>query len=77
MDEVESKFSRIELSRFLEELASQIRNGKVSIEIPGYSKGKAKINPKQPVSVFFEELGDERSMKIKIDLDERRDFDSD
>ncbi|GEM_PF-3094268 len=77
MDEVESKFSRRELSRFLEELASQVRNGRVSIEIPGYSKGKAKINPEQPISVFFEDLDDERSMKIKIDLDDRRDFDLD
>lgn len=74
MDEVEAKFSRRELGSFLEELASQIKNGKVGIEIPGHSKGKAKINPEQPVSVVFHREGNDRNMTIKIELEDKREI---
>ncbi len=73
MDDVESLFSRREMGNFLEELAGQVKNGRISIEIPGYSKGNAKITPKQPIRVVFDKEED-GSMTVKIEFEEKRDI---
>ncbi len=72
MTDARARFSRTELKNFLRELANQVENGKVGIEIPGYSKGNQKITPEQPVDVLFKKGKDERRMTIEIDLKDRR-----
>ncbi len=74
MGEVEAYFSRLELRQFLKDLADQVETGKVSIEIPGYSKGKAKIDPKQPIDLVFDKDDEKRDLTIKIKFEDRRDL---
>ncbi|MFP4115964.1 MAG: amphi-Trp domain-containing protein [Candidatus Aenigmatarchaeota archaeon] len=74
MEEVKSSFSRKELKNFLKELARQVESGKVAIEIPGYSKGKAKIKPEQPIDVVFTREKEERRMTIEIELNDHREL---
>mgnify|MGYP000246938683 CR=1 FL=1 len=76
MEKVKSSFSKGELKNFLKNLADHVESGKVRIEIPGYSKGNAEINPEQPIDVFFERDEHERSMNIEIKLEGRRDIES-
>lgn len=72
MKEIGAYFSKKELSEFLEELASQVETGRVSIEIPGYSKGSARIDPEQPIDVLFRNDDEERKMTIEIEFEDRR-----
>lgn len=74
MEEVEAYFSRQDLKGFFEELAKQIKSGKVIINVPGESQGKAKIVPKQPIDVIFNYDEDKGEMSIKIELEERREL---
>ncbi len=74
MEKAKVSFSRMELKRFLEKLASQVETGRISLEIPGHSKGKAKITPEQPIEAVFDKKDDDRTMTVEISFKDRREL---
>lgn len=72
--ETEAEFSRKGLRSFLNELADQIESGRLMVQIPGHTKGKISMAPKQPITVEFERDEDDETLEIEIKFKEDRPF---